>query len=420
MFFVLGSAVKRRIMHELRDSFGQHPIFRKIVPFIQQQYVFKERPQFGIVIKTASATPVLLSSNHFVGTVVSHAMLANVVGRPGQSIEWIREDVGAVKSNGGIFPSPPGAYFVEMLSEPADTQEGRKFGSFKVDVFPTVHDERVLAGTNSVVPAGTQFQLAHTPTQGTVFVSQDRKWPLTEGVEFTIDYVHGTLTLLRDMDPRVDVFIDYRWFMETRGPVEVDWNTANNQTIPGVVMAFGRRIQAEGVTAEGERQLGDKQAIVITGHRVETADEYGGQTNISLDFDVIARDTTQLEEIADLVFFHLWAEKRLKLTDDGLVLTDFSLGGEVEESYDDTEQTFYYNTTFSMTLRTDWAIHVPKPLTFRHIAYMSESTQAQMALLNDEQAAQLQSEIQMDMNLGLTLNNRMHLRDRTWNYESIA
>ena len=127
-----------------------------------------------------------------------------------------------------------------------------------------------------------------------------------------------------------------------------------------------------------------------------------------------------MEEIADLVFFHIWAEKRLRLADDGLVLTDFSLGGEVEESYDETEQTFYYNTTFSMTIQTDWAIHVPKPLTFRHITYMSQDTQDQMALLNDEQAARLQTEVQMDQNLGLTLNNRMYVRDRTWNYETIA
>jgi hypothetical protein len=420
VFFVLGSAVKRRIMHELRHAFSRHPIYRKIVPFIQQQYVFKERPQFGIVIKTASATPALLSADHFVGTIVSHVMLATAEGRPGQSIEWVREDVQAVKANGDVFPSPPGVYFVEILKEPEDTQEGRQYGSFKVDVFLTVHDERVLEWTNAVTPAGTQFQLAHTPAQGTVFVSQDRKWPLTEGTEYEIDYTHGTLTLLRDTDPRVDIFIDYRWFLETRGPFDIDWNTADNQAIPGVVMAFGRRVQAEGVTAEGEQQIGDKQAIVVTGHRVEAADEYGGQTEISVDFDVIARDPTQMEEVADLVFFHLWAERRLKLADDGLVLTDFSLGGEVEESYDETEQTFYYNTTFSMTVRTDWAIFVPKPLTFRHISYMSQDSKEHMALLNDEQAARLQSELEMDRNLGLTLNNRMHLRDRTWNYESIA
>ena len=409
MFFVLGSSVKRRVMHELKTFFGQHPIYAKITPFIQQKYEFKERPQFGIVIKTASATPILLSSDHRIGTIISHVMLAHVEDRKNHSIEWVREDVQALQRNADVFPSPAGAYFVEVLTAPEDTIEGRVLGTFQVDRFLTVSDEHVLEFSSTGYPVGTERALVHTPTQGTVFASGNRKFPLTEDVEYEIDYVHGKFKLLREIDPNVDVFVDYRYFGGTTDPIKINWNMANNTAIPGVVMAFGRRIEA-----------GDKQALIITDSRVETAEEYGGHTEIQLDFDVIARDQDQMEEISDLVFMNLWAQRRLAMADDGLVMTDFNLGGEVEESYDDTEETFYYNTTFSMTIRADWAIHVPMPMTFRHVTYMSSPARDQMALLNDEEAAKVRSSIRMDRNLGLTSSNKMYVRGRTWNYESIS
>lgn len=408
MFFVLGRSVKRRFVHELKDCFGDHPIYQKIVPFIQQKYVFDERPQYGIVVKAASASPIRLSADHRIGTVISHVMLAPLQDRNAHSVEWVREDIRAVRANGDVFPSPAGVYFVNTLEAPDDTETGRVKGSFSVDEFLTVHDELVLESGSAVLPAGTEGMLAHPPTAGTVFVTFDRRWPAKEGVEYEIDYNTGRLTLLRDLDPHVQLFVDYRWFRQTTGPYEFDWNTANNTAIPGVVLAFGRRVRKD-----------DRQAVVVTSRRVETAAEYGGQTDITLDFDVIARDQDQMGEIADLTFFYLWAQRQYALADDGIVLQDFSITGEVEESYDETEETWYYSTGFSMTVRTDWFIHVPMPLTFRHISYMSVATQDQAALLNDEEAAKLQTALKMDLNLGLTQSNQMTIRGKTWNYESV-
>ena len=55
MYFYLISSLKRRLIEELKDSFARHPLYKKIVPFIQNKYAFDERPQYGIVVKGSSA-----------------------------------------------------------------------------------------------------------------------------------------------------------------------------------------------------------------------------------------------------------------------------------------------------------------------------------------------------------------------------
>ena len=78
MYYYLISSLKRRLILELQDSFAQHPIYSKIVPWIQNKYTFDERPQFGIVVKGSSANKVALSGDNFMGTVESHVMLAYI------------------------------------------------------------------------------------------------------------------------------------------------------------------------------------------------------------------------------------------------------------------------------------------------------------------------------------------------------
>jgi hypothetical protein len=145
--------------------------------------------------------------------------------------------------------------------------------------------------------------------------------------------------------------------MPSIGPVDFRWNMADVSTLPGIVMAFGKR-----------SEVGQKTAVVVYGERVESAQAFGGKHEISFDLEIIARDSTQIEEITDLVSMYLWGEKRPVLAWEGIEITDVSMGGESEEPIDETGQDFQFMATMSVQLQADWEIHVPLPLTISGLA----------------------------------------------------
>jgi len=403
MFFRLTKAVKRRIMWELKDAFKDDPDYSKIVPFIQLKHVFDERPQYGIVINSASMSTQRLSPDNFVGTIISHAMLAKVDGHKGLSVEWVSEDLQAIRDNDGVFPAPSGVYFVEVVKAPELTDKGWQPGSFIVDPMVNVVDEKIITVTN---PAVRTAYLTQRPVEGTLTLWLNRNTQMIEDQEYEVDYTTKEIHFLRALERNDQVFATYRYSLQTVGPIELEQNRLYHEVIPGVVLSFGRRI----IT-------GDRQAVVVTESRVETAKEYGGQTEVSVDFDVIARDTDQMEDISDLVFMFLWGERSQALLDDGLQVLDLSHSGETEETYDETGEEFYYNTSFSMSIRSSWSIFVPMPLTFKGLTYMSGEAQSAAALLTSDQLARIRSSIVMDKNLGLTSSSRVILKDLTWDYE---
>ena len=108
MYFHLISSLKRRLILELQDSFSRHPVYDKIVPFIQSKFAFDERPQYGIVVKGTSANKVQVSPQNFLGTIESHVMLA-YYNEPAYLLEWVREDLNVVREGGDSMPILAGA-----------------------------------------------------------------------------------------------------------------------------------------------------------------------------------------------------------------------------------------------------------------------------------------------------------------------
>jgi len=163
---------------------------------------------------------------------------------------------------------------------------------------------------------------------------------------------------------------DYRYPIATRGPFYYYENSADNQAIPGAVMAFGRR---------GE--VGDKMAVVVQEVRQPAALEYGGRWDVSMEFEVVARDVFAEQEITDMSVMFLWGVLRSHLTKEGIEMTEMSMGGESEEPYDDTGDDYFYNATFTATVQTDWSIHVPLDLLIRSVAPLTlEQAKVQAAL----------------------------------------
>ena len=64
-------------------------------------------------------------------------------------------------------------------------------------------------------------------------------------------------------------------------------------------------------------------------------------------------------EIADLTTMFLWAILRPNLIDEGIDVMEISMGGESEEVYDENADDYFYNSSISMTVQTDWFTFVP-------------------------------------------------------------
>lgn len=351
MYYYLVGALKRRLISELRDSFSRHPLYRKIVPFIQNRFSFQERPQFGIVIQSTGANKVQLAGDNFVGTITSHVMLA-YVGQPTYPIEWVKEDLNVVRVSGML--TLPGVYYIEILSAPTNPEED---GMFVIDPLLTVNDEPVLLMASGIE---TEAQLQQVPVQNTLRLWENRRTLLTEGQHYEVDWTTGAVTFTSRFPANTRISADYRYAATSVGPIPFKWNSANHTALPGVVLAFGKRAEA-----------GNKVAVVVYEDRVDVAQAYGGKFELNFDLQVIARDTTQMEEIADLLVMYLWGEKKASLEFEGIEIVDISIGGESEEIADETGDSFFYQANLSLSMRADWEAVVPLPLTISKVSATS-------------------------------------------------
>lgn len=375
MYFRMTEQVKRRMIQVLRDFWSVQPQYPDLVDHIQGKYSFRERPQYAIILKTSSANQVQLSADNFVGTVQSHVMLARVGGFPGLSVEWVREDQLAIQRNGGSFPSAPGVYYIEVEKTAPPTPPYNKEDTFQfyVDPLLEVNDETL-----------TKVDDLTYQTQNPVLAGSMRLYEmpgaiqLLEGTNYTLDPDHGTVTLSDPLPRNGSLSADYRYAAPSTGPHPIVQMQANNAAIPGAVLAFGRRVQA-----------GDRMAVVVSPRREATALEYGGRWDISLDFDVVARDVYAQQEIVDLTVMYLWGIARSRLSTEGIEISTVGMGGESEEAYDENADDYYYNASVNVQLQADWSIHVPLAAVIRRALPQNDAQVRETAALTDEELAAL-------------------------------
>jgi hypothetical protein len=348
VYFRLTEAVKRRFIEELRRFWAYHPRYPDLVGNIQGKFSFNEQPQFGIIVKNGGGSHVALSADNYVGVIQSYVYKTLVQNYPGVFLEWVREEAVAIQNNGGRFPSPPGVYYLEITAE----------DEFYVDPLYDAYNEQVM-----VVDEYT-IQLAHPFLKGSLrLYEQPNGFLLQEGANFQTGepdekgHVPATVTLTKPLTGNRYLVADYRWPGESIGPVKYRPMFANKDVIPGVVLAFGRRCK-----------VGDRAAVVVQDRRKPAAMAYGGRWELSLDFDVMARDVYSQQEIHDFSVMYLWGVLRNRLSSEGIEIKDVSLGGESEEPYDENADDYFYNATFSMTVETDWEIHVPLNALMRMVA----------------------------------------------------
>lgn len=398
MYFRLTEAVKRRMIMELRRYWQYHPRYPDLVDHIQGKYSFRERPSYGIIVKNSGGNRVDLSADNYVGIVESYVYLIKVKNHPGVAVEWVREDSVAIQNNGGRFPSQPGVYYIQIDENDDEL--------FYVDRLYDTYHEQVMMTTP------TTATIQHPFLAGSLrLYEMPAAYLLYEGTNYTVEVdgdgkPTGNITLSQPITNNRWLQADYRWPGETTGPHKLNPGCADNQVIPGCVIAFGRR-----------NGKGDCMAVVVQNRRQPAALEYGGKWDLTLDFDVISRDVYAQQEIADQTVVFLWGILRSYLSSEGLEMTDLSLGGESEEIYDENGDDYFYNSSFSMTISTDWSIHVPLQTYLRQSSPLTVAQAKAAAGMSDEDVAKQRNNIQELEALGLDAMVDPYFRGRNETYE---
>ena len=400
MYFRLTAYVKRRFIQELRTYWATHPRYPDLVNNIQGKYSFRERPSHGIIVKTGGGSRVDWSADNYVGVIESYVYTAKVKNYSGLSCEWVREDAVAIQNNGGVFPSPAGVYFIELTEDE----------EFYVDPLYDVAGE-VLTPLDGVHVTTTKPFLAGTlrlfemPAAYQLYEGDDGNYTVEIGDD---GKPTGSIVLKQPLTGGRWLAADYRWVGKTTGPHRLYPGRADNRVIAGCVIAFGRR-----------NQKGDRFAVVVQDLRRPAYLEFGGQWDLSLDFDVMARDVDAQQEISDQTIVYLWGILRPYLSSEGLEITDLSMGGESEEVYDENGDDYYYNASFSLTVSTQWSVHVPLGAYLRSVAPMTVAQAKVAAGLSDEDVAKQQNDLRQLEALGLDTMVDPFFNGRNDTYEMV-
>lgn len=339
MYFQLSDSLVPRIIEELRRFWQTFPLYRDSL-VIQGKFSFTERPQHGMIVKGSGSNKLDLSPDNYQGMVDSYCLLTKVKNKPGLSVEWLREDSIAIQRNRGVFPSLPGHYYLDVR------QEGSEI---------VVYVDPLLQVTQEIVPlTSTSGRLRKPPVKGSVrLVEMPNRYRLLPGVDYTlVTDATGTLTgeilLSTPIKGGRWVVSDYLWVGDTVGPLPVRRREGRNDIIPGVVLGIGDRLEA-----------GDQLAVMVHDLRRPAYLEYGGKWETSMTIDIMSRDVQSQRELTSNTLIYLWGVLRSRLQSMGISITNVSDGGEAEEIYDQTGDDYFYTSNISLTLETDWSVHVP-------------------------------------------------------------
>lgn len=294
----------------------------------------------GIIVTGGGANKVQFSASNFLGVLHSHVMLAQA-DSPVSPLAWVREDVSSFVN--GSFPTPPGIYYIQIVSSPETAGE---VGSFMVDPLLSVSDEVLDVVNGTAQLKNYQQYLAQT-----LRIYQNRAYLLRNGSDYEVDS-RGVITFFFDVIPGSLITADYRYAVDSLGPLPFKWEESDTTTIPGVVLAFS-----------DQTEVGQVAAVVVYSERVEAAEVYGGKTEVTFELEVLARDTTSAAKLADATHMYLWDEFRTAASWEGIEVLDVSQGSEGSDPIDETGQDFQYSVPLTLQLQADWEAHKPIPLT---------------------------------------------------------
>lgn len=340
-----------------------------------------------------------LTWDHFAGVQYSYCGPAKVGNHPGLCVEWIRENAVAIQNNQGVFPSPPGVYLIEITNSDMDSG----IHEFTVNPKLTVIDETLM------MPDTLHGLTANPFLPGTLQIYEvPSGFLLTEGIDYTVEATSGEITFSKPIAKNTFYSVDYRYQGELLGPFVIRENRAHYEAIPGVILAFGRRVS-----------LGDQMAVIVSDRREPSALEYHGKWEMPVEIEIFARDVYDARYISDQTVMYIMFILRERLSWEGIEITEASLGGEMEDVYDENADDYIFGSSLSMSAQTNWFVQVPLPARIRQLSSVSAGDRVSIPGLSDEEVAQVQSNIEILDSMGMRSFEDPWFINRNKNFELI-
>lgn len=367
---LLTNPIKERVIHELKTILYNHPKYREDSEFVQNKFSFSERPKRGIVIDGVSAERVRLSADNYVGSLSSFCMLTWADEKPtSNSLEWIRENfqvLEKISPNRSIFPASPGVYVITVTKVP---DVGAKIpGEFSIDPSLDEENETLITFQDSSDTYAQLSRLGVLPASLRLWLNG--KVLLIPNVDYTYNSDTGEIHFIRNVPVHETVSAFYRYSDTPIHGIQFWPESTNTTAIPGVILAFGERIE-----------LGCKQAVVVTDKRVPVAQVFGGKFELNFNLTLFTRDAEDREKMTDYVVLQ-FLRLQNNLAFEGIELMDISPGGENEDVYDQTDGTYFYESSISLSLRSDWEIQVPLPITLARVENHSREQELEFGHLD--------------------------------------
>ncbi len=347
MYFSVSNSLKKRLVLMFQDILADHPIFEKAK--VYTKFPQEERPKYAIIVRAAAGTTQKLSLDNFIAIHRGFCTLANLKGIQGNSIEWVKDDQENLDKM-----SASGFYVVKITSHDPTSNDFQ----FTVDPYLIVEDEILEIQTLRGKEGAILKNLPVNPNSEIVY-SESHQFELKRDIDYTIDYPSGEIIFSQPINNiYTPIAVDYQVLSSQQGPYTTEYYHADNTAIPGVVLAFGDRLK-----------VGDEQVVVVSKQDEPVAQVFGGRW--ILDFDVIglAQDPDQQERLVDYVVTSLWARYQEQLTNEGIVIRDFSLSGENEDLEIEVPEEYNFTGGISFSMETDWEVFVPLISKLRRINY---------------------------------------------------
>jgi len=403
----------------MKEIFKEYPGLQKMK--VTDKFPYQERPQYGLVVKNISGSPIPLAGDNFIGTVVSHCFTAKLKGKRGLILDWVRENPNQVTirtkenlssevtgserefslahfptlGNQNITPASQGDRVVDVLVNgksylvPISYQDKKILLPFP----PPIGSEVIAEYYRRGLAEQGLYYIEVTETQrgsATVMVDtlvdyesdiilnavgnektftlphhpiHDKTFNLFENNKYLmVENLHYTL----DKTNGVLTFLpnpeDKSQTLRPKSKYKVQYRHQGPSYGPFTVKPL---ISSEdiipGVTLAFSNWLeaGDKQVVIVNEDRESVSHEYGGHFDVTLNLDIYSRDPIQRELIADLLAVKVFGEIKPRFDSQGLTIMSVSLNGESEDVYDENTDTVYYMAGMDISFNTDWRLYAP-------------------------------------------------------------
>lgn len=336
MLYLLTNAIKKKFVNIYQDILLQHPIFSKAK--VDTRFPQEERPKIAVLVRSTSGGSQKISLDNFIGVQRGFCSLANLKGIKGNSIEWVKDDEKNLDKL-----SPAGFYIVKITEHQKNSNEFQ----FVVEPFLNVIDEDLEIGFLKGKEGVTLKNFPINPNTEIIF-SEANSFEFKRGIDYKIDYETGEVLFEDSVKKYMPIVADYQFLSNVSGPFTIEYNTINDTAIPGVILAFGDRLD-----------VGDEQVVVIEREFRDVAKIYGGRWILDMETIVVAQDPDQQERLLDFLITSLWAEYQDKLANQGIAISEFVLGGEVENLEAEIAEEYSYQASISFTCEFEWEVSTP-------------------------------------------------------------